>query len=645
MPNDDLSTTMAQSVGLSGIFGSLEKFDPKECRFSTYESRFRQILKVNNVNDADQVAVFNTVLGNTHYQLLSNLVSPKDPATLSLDEAMKALRDHFEPATNVIAECYKFHTRRQREGEDVAEFAQDLKRLSNNCQFDAYLDKSMLIQFIIGIRNEQLKKRFLNDPPQKFENAYQLAIQWQEVERNIPLMTKDSQFTEGSIHHVRNTAPNTEFNQRRGSTINNRGRNFNNTRGRSSYSTNTNTNGNTNANNNWNANFQANSCHRCGDSDHWAKYCPFKNAECRTCHKIGHLAKVCKSSTYNRGNGRISHIDSHSNNSDVEDYIINSVRVANDSDDSIKIPVTILSKELSFSLDTGSKFMVIKQNTWHLLGKPKLNYNSLSLKDCQFKKITVLGSFYTPITVQDETKNVEIIVAGQKFHDDIFGLQLMKQFTTVDFAKIFASYFDTYIQNNAVQIQNSVKNSIPIQSDNGWTQVVKKKRSQNTRKVHFNNNTVQVHTYDIKSQIPNANINYIPNSQNYNSSINSPYIIHKYIRDDFVWVRNYKNGPNWIPGRVLYSLGLHKFRVGTYKGIWTSHYFQLRPRQLFKSVQSTTTDANSKIDSDFSKGRRRRMCCRLIHYMIHWPSPGMKQIIQFHLQIQILLIHRLIVMR
>ena len=35
-------------------------------------------------------------------------------------------------------------------------------------------------------------------------------------------------------------------------------------------------------------------CYRCGDTDHIATACRFRDAECKKCHKKGHLARVCK---------------------------------------------------------------------------------------------------------------------------------------------------------------------------------------------------------------------------------------------------------------------------------------------------------------------------------------------------------------
>ncbi len=48
----------------------------------------------------------------------------------SLEDLVKALKSHYEPVTLVIAERFNFHRRCQQQGETVAAFAADLKRLS-----------------------------------------------------------------------------------------------------------------------------------------------------------------------------------------------------------------------------------------------------------------------------------------------------------------------------------------------------------------------------------------------------------------------------------------------------------------------------------------------------------------------------------
>ena len=43
----------------------------------------------------------------------------------------------------------------------------------------------------------------------------------------------------------------------------------------------------------------ANSCYRCGKTDHEAAICKFKTAKCHACQKIGHLARVCRAKNKN----------------------------------------------------------------------------------------------------------------------------------------------------------------------------------------------------------------------------------------------------------------------------------------------------------------------------------------------------------
>lgn len=41
----------------------------------------------------------------------------------------------------------------------------------------------------------------------------------------------------------------------------------------------------------------ASGCYRCGQKAHKAAQCPYKEAKCHFCGKVGHLKKVCRSAT------------------------------------------------------------------------------------------------------------------------------------------------------------------------------------------------------------------------------------------------------------------------------------------------------------------------------------------------------------
>ena len=68
------------------------------------------------------VAIFLNIMGAKCYNLLRNLIATGKPSDKKFSELVEILGEHLEPQPVVIAECFKFYKRIQREDESVADF-------------------------------------------------------------------------------------------------------------------------------------------------------------------------------------------------------------------------------------------------------------------------------------------------------------------------------------------------------------------------------------------------------------------------------------------------------------------------------------------------------------------------------------------
>ena len=82
-----------------------------------------------------KVATLLTLVGPETYLLLKSLVSPQRPVDLSFDEITARLKSHLTPRRLIVAERFKFHQRTQKDGEAIATFAAELRRLASTCNF------------------------------------------------------------------------------------------------------------------------------------------------------------------------------------------------------------------------------------------------------------------------------------------------------------------------------------------------------------------------------------------------------------------------------------------------------------------------------------------------------------------------------
>ena len=83
----------------------------------------------NDIADGKTVAVLLTVIGTKAYTLLKNIVAPDKPATKEYNQLVEAFRVHLDLKPITIVERFKFHCRNQHEGESMAQYIAELRKL------------------------------------------------------------------------------------------------------------------------------------------------------------------------------------------------------------------------------------------------------------------------------------------------------------------------------------------------------------------------------------------------------------------------------------------------------------------------------------------------------------------------------------
>ena len=144
----------------TGRHGKISDFRPGIDSVEDCKERFLLYCVANDIStDGDKgKAVFLTFIRATKYNLLKTLVHPQKPQDLSLDELLDALQKHYQPRIVVIAERYRFYKRQQREGESIAVYQSELRRLAKDCQFGDSLSTALHDQLVCGLFSEALQQ-------------------------------------------------------------------------------------------------------------------------------------------------------------------------------------------------------------------------------------------------------------------------------------------------------------------------------------------------------------------------------------------------------------------------------------------------------------------------------------------------------
>jgi len=133
----------------------------------------------------------------------------------------------------------------------VLEYVAELRRLATHCEFGALRDR-----LVCGLRSSAAQKSLLSEETLTLEKAIRPAQSLEAADKNTKkLKCDDAKSTCSAIHKAGKYCPANPKQQPKSTKL----------------------------------------CYRCGDTDHIATNCRFRDAECKKCHTKGHLAKVCRS--------------------------------------------------------------------------------------------------------------------------------------------------------------------------------------------------------------------------------------------------------------------------------------------------------------------------------------------------------------
>lgn len=228
--------------------------------------------------------------GEAAFSLIETILAPQllEEVEVSLKIIEEAVQNHFRPKLILHVERHKLHAMIQKSGESASVFIQRLKDQANKCAFKDMKDDLILTQFIFGILDHKTRDKLLTMDDLKLDKAIQQVLLQESISSAVSI--------EANISAVV-TATSSALPSFSGV------------------------------------------CYSCGNH-HRRKECKFRNANCNKCGRVGHIARVCRSSTAdsmhkkNYSNTRQLNEENvdHSNTDDVvlslKDESINSINLS-----------------------------------------------------------------------------------------------------------------------------------------------------------------------------------------------------------------------------------------------------------------------------------------------------------------------------
>ncbi|XP_078051733.1 uncharacterized protein LOC144477874, partial [Augochlora pura] len=179
---------------MQGTF-SIDMFDPASTNWKRWLQRFEGSIKVFQVPDDEKVAYLLHYIGTTAFDMICDKLAPEDPYNELYNNLTAKLEEFYSPKALEIAENYRFHLRKQSDGEGVQTYVAALHKLSINYNFGNYLKTALRNQFVFGLASKRAQARLLETKDLDFEKAIQIAA-------SMELSEKDAMQLQSGIANV-----------------------------------------------------------------------------------------------------------------------------------------------------------------------------------------------------------------------------------------------------------------------------------------------------------------------------------------------------------------------------------------------------------------------------------------------------------
>lgn len=110
-----------------------------------------------------QVRTLLYTMGRKSREILRSL-NVKDEEMEDFKLVKSKFNDYFVHTKNIVYESARFNQRRQQLGETVDQFATELSKLADRCEFESMKERLIRDRFVVGLRDQVLSEELQMDP-------------------------------------------------------------------------------------------------------------------------------------------------------------------------------------------------------------------------------------------------------------------------------------------------------------------------------------------------------------------------------------------------------------------------------------------------------------------------------------------------
>lgn len=173
--------------------------------FEVWIERLNNYFDINKITDDDfKGKLLMNVIGATASAKVSKSFKPKKFTDYNYKEIEAKCKKLFVGEKSTMVEQHKFHSRSQKEGESISDFAVELQALAEHCNFDNHLDHALRGRFVTGLGNKKIMQHLLNlegDP--NFEKVVMRAEKEELANLQATKMSNSKESTSDGVNAMR----------------------------------------------------------------------------------------------------------------------------------------------------------------------------------------------------------------------------------------------------------------------------------------------------------------------------------------------------------------------------------------------------------------------------------------------------------
>ncbi|KRX83970.1 Uncharacterized protein T06_6111 [Trichinella sp. T6] len=248
----------------------------------------------------------------------------------------------------------------QSDHQTQTQFANSLREVAGHCNLETFnTEAALVLQFINGMKNEEIKLRLLAKENIKLVEALSFLEMYEEIHGCISRATMQECH---AVQEMRGLKP----------------------RGVLGV------------------------CHCCGEAGHFARKCNFQGPKCFKCGKQGHLAKVCKHPQ------KLGKSQKQGPQNSWKDYKLyaNGIYAVKERAHNFEVTVKINGKSTRMELNTGVAVTIVTPECWKSIGSLKLKRVPVMLRSFTGHEVNLKGE--TMVTVEGDTGTRKLVLREAK---------------------------------------------------------------------------------------------------------------------------------------------------------------------------------------------------------------------------------------